>query len=198
MKTKEIAKRLKEARIAAGYETARLFIEKYNLLQSTYSLHETGQRAIGTQAAIAYSQHLDIDLNWLLTGEGQGPLTKKVLPAQAKQKATGAPQDTQRLSEEDLKKMTLITQTKHCDMAVKPIDYDLLSLITREVMKLYNQDSTHSNEIAQAISGIYKNIEETTNDDAGKRLLIKPLINAYQIGITKPETPDGDLKVSNL
>ena len=65
-------------------------------------------------------------------------------------------------------------------------------------MQLYGEDAEKSDEIARVISGIYHNIEETTADEAGKRLLVKPLINTFKIAFTKLRTSAPDLKVSNL
>ena len=44
--TQETAKRLMEARVAAGYATAKEFADKNNIPQPTYSLHESGKRGL--------------------------------------------------------------------------------------------------------------------------------------------------------
>ncbi len=65
-----IGSRLKIARIAAGYDTATQFCEKFNIPQSTYSLHETGKRGIKVDLAHRYAELLNIEPAWLITGTG--------------------------------------------------------------------------------------------------------------------------------
>jgi len=203
MEVKEIAKRLKQARVQAGYKTARSFIENFGISQSTYSLHETGQRSIGSRSAITYCKLLGIDLDWLLTGESVSsddgkPEISSALSLDQVVDTQDNFSHSQRLSDEDLQQMTLVTQTKHSDMKLKTIDHELLSEITREVMQIFNEDTEKADEIARAVSVIYYNIEETTGDKSGKHLLIKPLINAFKVAFEKPSEPSPELKVSNL
>ncbi len=63
-------KRLRMARIAAGYKTARAFCDKYNVPHSTYSLHETGRRNLKPKIAQQYADLLHVSVAWLLTGMG--------------------------------------------------------------------------------------------------------------------------------
>lgn len=64
----QIGRRLRLARKACGYKSARAFATKYNIPESTYSQHETGKRALGPELLIFYSQCLGIEPGWLLTG----------------------------------------------------------------------------------------------------------------------------------
>ncbi|EKD71595.1 MAG: hypothetical protein ACD_46C00151G0002 [uncultured bacterium] len=64
----EIASRLKSARKAAGYKSAKDFAIKQNMPVSTYSQHETGKRSINAELIISYSSELQINPSWLLTG----------------------------------------------------------------------------------------------------------------------------------
>ncbi|HTM64452.1 MAG TPA: helix-turn-helix transcriptional regulator [Gammaproteobacteria bacterium] len=64
----EIASRLKSARKAAGYKSAKDFAIKQNIPVSTYSQHETGKRSINAELIIGYSSELQINPSWLLTG----------------------------------------------------------------------------------------------------------------------------------
>ncbi len=61
--------RLRLARKAAGFQTEKLFAEKYNIPLTTYSQHETGKRVMAVEVLVRYSQRLKADLLWLLTGE---------------------------------------------------------------------------------------------------------------------------------
>lgn len=65
--------RLKAARIAAGYKTAREAWEKYNWNPNTYRVHEAGPREIGKANAIDYAAAFGVPLMWLLTGLNDTP-----------------------------------------------------------------------------------------------------------------------------
>ncbi len=68
---KEIARRLKAARKAAGYKTARDFGSSHSIPPSTYAQHETGKRSINAELIINYSELLQVNPYWLLTGSGE-------------------------------------------------------------------------------------------------------------------------------
>ncbi len=63
-----ICERLKEARIQAGFKSAKEFAEKKKLKVSTYSLHEAGTRSMSFDVIEHYAEILEINTNWLLTG----------------------------------------------------------------------------------------------------------------------------------
>lgn len=69
--------RLKTARMAAGFKSAKEFCEKHNICSSTYSLHETGGRNLKPKIAQKYSDILEINVAWLLTGSGLPYKAKK-------------------------------------------------------------------------------------------------------------------------
>lgn len=66
----QICERLKQARIARGFNTAKEFALTCGLKISTYSLHEAGTRAMSFDVIEHYCKLLGINPNWLLTGEG--------------------------------------------------------------------------------------------------------------------------------
>lgn len=65
-----IGYRLKTAREAAGFKTARLFCEKYSISASTYCQHELGRRNINLKTAEKYADLLSVNPIWLLRGIG--------------------------------------------------------------------------------------------------------------------------------
>jgi transcriptional regulator with XRE-family HTH domain len=69
--TEEIAKRLRAARKAAGFKSAKSFASKNDIPLSTYSQHETGKRSISAELILNYSRHFQVHPYWLLTGEGE-------------------------------------------------------------------------------------------------------------------------------
>ena len=71
---REVAARLKAARVAAGYTTAEEFSSKNRIPQPTYNTHETGPRGLKTATATIYAGKLgNCDAAWLLTGNGFAP-----------------------------------------------------------------------------------------------------------------------------
>lgn len=60
--------RLKAARRAAGFKTARQAWEKFKWNANTYRAHEAGPREIGKAYAIEYAAAFGVPLMWLLTG----------------------------------------------------------------------------------------------------------------------------------
>lgn len=62
--------RLKTARMAAGFKSAKEFCDKHSIPSSTYSLHETGGRSIKPKTAEKYADLLGVSAAWLLTGAG--------------------------------------------------------------------------------------------------------------------------------
>lgn len=62
--------RLRMARIAAGFKSAKAFCAQYNIPASTYSLHETGGRSLKQATTQKYAELLNVSAEWLLTGTG--------------------------------------------------------------------------------------------------------------------------------
>lgn len=69
--------RLEQARIKAGWQTARAACERFGWKYATYSQHERGERGIG-RASESYASAYHVSEGWLLTGEGLADLPKRV------------------------------------------------------------------------------------------------------------------------
>lgn len=65
-----VGERLKKAREYLGYKKQGYFAEKLEIVQNTYSNYENGHREIPFKILEKISQN-GINLNWLLTGEGE-------------------------------------------------------------------------------------------------------------------------------
>lgn len=65
--------RLKQARAAAGFRSARLTATKKGWKVSTYAAHENGQNEFGPEDAKRYAKAFKVDAGWLLTGDGDEP-----------------------------------------------------------------------------------------------------------------------------
>lgn len=76
-----VADRLRAARTAAGYKTAKEFAVKHGIPQATYQLHESGKRGLGRQFSKkdpretleVYAEKLGVRPEWLRFA--QGPMT---------------------------------------------------------------------------------------------------------------------------
>lgn len=80
---KQIAQRLKKARISAGYKRAKDFCDAHNITYPTYIHHEGGDQGIKHEALEKYARLLGVSVAWLMTGEEAGikdaiPLTNRV------------------------------------------------------------------------------------------------------------------------
>ncbi len=63
--------RIRAARKAAGFKTAKAFLKKHKIPASTYSQHESSTRTPDDEALKFYTKVFDVDFNWLKTGKGQ-------------------------------------------------------------------------------------------------------------------------------
>jgi phage repressor protein C with HTH and peptisase S24 domain len=70
------AKRLREARLKAGYETGTAAARAFGWTVSTYLSHENGTRPIG-RSAKEYAKRFNVPLGWLLIGEQTGSSGQK-------------------------------------------------------------------------------------------------------------------------
>ncbi len=66
----QICERLKQARIEAGYRSSKEFALTNDLKVSTYNLHEAGTRSMGIDVIEHYSELLNLNVSWLITGVG--------------------------------------------------------------------------------------------------------------------------------
>ncbi|KTD04518.1 Helix-turn-helix domain protein [Legionella geestiana] len=64
----EVAERLKIARLANLFKTAKEFAIHHSIPVTTYAQHESGKRALGIESLFSYAEMLGVDPAWLLTG----------------------------------------------------------------------------------------------------------------------------------
>lgn len=65
----ERSRRLKGARIAAGYKTMKLFVDAHGLTEVTYRSHENGTRNVTYNAAQIYAKYLNVTTEWIMDGK---------------------------------------------------------------------------------------------------------------------------------
>lgn len=64
------AQRLRQARIAAGFESASVAASSFGWPYQTYASHENGNRNIGHKHLVKYAKALRVPLDWLAYGRG--------------------------------------------------------------------------------------------------------------------------------
>lgn len=73
----EVANRLREARINAGYKTITAFTTAHDIPFNSYRNHEKGLRSISIEQAQDYSKLLKVHPAWLMTGEDYNHVVHK-------------------------------------------------------------------------------------------------------------------------
>lgn len=68
-----LGERLKVAREAAGFKSARAAAIRHHWKPSTYAAHENGQNQFGPDEAKVYGKAFKVAASWLLTAEGEPP-----------------------------------------------------------------------------------------------------------------------------
>lgn len=69
----ERATRLRVARESAGLKSPRQAAKKFGWNQSTYRAHEAGWNGFDNDAGRKYALKFEVDLAWLMTGQGPAP-----------------------------------------------------------------------------------------------------------------------------
>lgn len=67
--SEQVGQRLRLARQAAGFKTARAFAQAHDIAQSTYSQYETGKRHFSVGVLAKLTECLKINPNWLVCGK---------------------------------------------------------------------------------------------------------------------------------
>ena len=65
-----INKRIKQARIEAGFSTVKAAAESRGLNENTLASNENGNRTPGRELAARYASAFGVSLDWLLQGKG--------------------------------------------------------------------------------------------------------------------------------
>lgn len=65
--------RLRAAREAAGFSSARQAAQRMGWSETTYTQHESGTRGLKQSVAETYAKAFGVDAAWILFGSGRGP-----------------------------------------------------------------------------------------------------------------------------
>lgn len=165
----EIAKRLRAARKAAGYKSAKDFANRQNMPASTYSQHETGKRSINAELIINYSSILKVDPSWMLTGNGD-----PFFGAIDQEKKVIIEQESFSLSQQHSEKSG----------TYKLIDTDLLKSVLFAVAPLLDDKSINLSyqELITYCFDVYDIVSTLTADSTEKEKIINLTISSLKRG----------------
>ncbi|WP_254493945.1 helix-turn-helix domain-containing protein [Bartonella sp. B1099] len=137
----ELAKRLREVRLALGFLERKKFADHLTVPESTMSNYETGLREPPSSMLVIYKNICGIDVNWLLTGEGE------MFSDMAKAKAAGFKPQT--IPAGLMKKLGRIAYTTYRDAKIKLPPEDIAELAAELYKKLQElvQDINDKEEI---------------------------------------------------
>lgn len=170
----QIAKRLRAARINAGYKTANQFLVKHDFPKSSYIQYETGARKISLTLAVKLTSILKTNLIWLLTGKGSIKDTNNDLILS----------QTNKLSEEEFTGILASAKDKAPPSfsTHEENNHMLLAKILEKTLELYdiNLDKPSLIQISNITSGIYLDILESGNNSEERERLIETAISTMQ------------------
>lgn len=153
--------RLRKARIAAGFKTAKTFCEKYGIPTSTYSLHETNKRCLKPKLAEKYAKILRINVAWLLTGLGScRPPNSDAIPQLSAEEIKSLLE-----TEQDHQPITQLIEDKF-SFNSKKVNLLLYTKIVFRIVRMLDELNLHWDmyHLSQQASLIYKDIVESSSD----------------------------------
>ncbi|MCF6764184.1 helix-turn-helix domain-containing protein [Thiotrichales bacterium 19S3-7] len=153
--------RLRKARIAAGYKTAKAFCLTNDIPTSTYSLHETNKRCLKPQLAEKYAKLLGINVAWLLTGLGSCcPPSDE----QATQKVLSTEELKAQLAKNQANQFNTIIE-KNFTIHSGEVNLLLFSKLIIKIVKMLNETQQYWDlySITQQATELYQDIIESSD-----------------------------------
>jgi transcriptional regulator with XRE-family HTH domain len=169
--------RLKAARRAKGFKSARLFAERAKTPPTTYAQHESGKRAINIERLLNYCDLLGIDPNWLIFGGDKPYITHSTTEKSLLETASTTIKQLHSPA-------SLIEQIK--DSPVLSIDMFLYNQIVTALFAVSGELSISANEATAFCVDVYNSIISTSADKSARTKMIKLSISSLIRGNTKP------------
>ncbi|NNM59389.1 MAG: hypothetical protein HKM04_06190 [Legionellales bacterium] len=163
----DIAARLKAARRAAGFSTARAFCQAFNIPKSTFGQHEKGQRIPKDRMLKEYAKHLEVNFIWLKTGEGDA--------------FAGQNPNKTALIHKEVNKETLANQLAYKRDEIPSLDEEFFANLIEKTMIYLEKNNikfTHR-EFASTITTLYQHIRKAEKDPKLQNLLIDISLDSY-------------------
>ena len=170
----QIGNRLRAARKAAGFKSARAFAEKYEIPESTYSQHELGKRSLNADTLMKYSALCAINPSWLLTGAGQPYLSKNT----SKEKLLFS--NLEPISNAVSPTLDLCIQKD----GISTVDMALFVEIIQRVVRHTQKQCINLgvSELIEFCIDVYNGVIATSADEANKETMIDLSVSSLQRG----------------
>lgn len=174
--SEQIGTRLRAARKAAGYKSAKIFASQHGIAESTYSQHETGKRTLNADMLFQYSNIFGISPGWLLTGEG-APYS-----LHDRHKEQILYQELQ-----DLKNYSNFSNIPPIQGKIALVDMDLLTEVLREIAPMFSDSEIHltCEELIEFCIDIYNSVITTTSNKEDRKSIIELSVSSLKRGIKK-------------
>lgn len=172
----KVAVRLKTARLAAGFKSAKDFCHQNKIPSSTYSLHETGRRNLKPKIAEKYAKLFGVNISWLLTGHG-----KPYNNAHANDEQSLSNDEFNTLlkyqGSEEVKK-TVLYKTEILNNVDPILFCKIVAEITDTLNKLgYKLDI---NQVSKKAVEIYKDITFTSNEQETQLVMVDLSVTTFK------------------
>jgi transcriptional regulator with XRE-family HTH domain len=160
--TPDLPTRLKAARRAAGFKTARAAVNAMQIPLNTYNQHETGRRVPSDEALLRYSKCFRVNLEWLKTG-------------------TGIPLKPQRTKEQEkILKGELLDLHQISKASTAFIDEELLREILEKLLTATEKKKITAKAIATAAVEMYADIVSVESSPELQRKMVEPVFSAWK------------------
>ncbi|MCK4608365.1 MAG: helix-turn-helix transcriptional regulator [Gammaproteobacteria bacterium] len=179
----KIGLRLRAARRANNFRSARGFALHHNIPESTYSQHETGQRSLRPEIMLHYSELLNVSPNWLLTGEGGDNLNALQNPMQETES-----QQPSGVASNFKDYLTGITkQIPPIKDRVALIDMELFIEVLRAIAVTFANDkiSVSYEELIDFCVEVYNSVVTTSPNKSNSKAIINLSISSLKKGINR-------------
>ncbi len=178
--SEQIGLRLRAARRAANFRSARTFAFQNEIPESTYSQHETGKRALSPEMLLNYSQLLNVDPGWLLTGDGSPYLMQ------------GQDQEREQLISQEMQNLrNFLDGSMYKIPPIKGrialIDMELFLDVLRAIAVSFSNDkiSVSYEDLIDFCIDIYNNVVTTSVNEKNRKSMINLSISSLKRGMRK-------------
>ena len=141
VETSSVPARLRLAREASGFKTARVAADSIGTNYRTYTQHENGRRGFDYSTAQRYGEVYGVYASWILEGKGRGPFDDESFHADSVNSDSESSNDLLAISESELYERlrgVLYVLSKKLDL---PVDSSKFASITSNlVVYLHKND----------------------------------------------------------
>lgn len=176
---KNVSIRLKIARVASGFHSAKEFIEKHSIPASTYSQHENGKRALSLENITHYADLTNVDAAWLVTGRGN-PCGEKFNQSGLEEKILAEQERLENMGELDVSAIPLVSIEKKFSSVNIHVFRKILNIL---LPLLKDVPDPKVEDIVDFCFDLYNKIIATNANDFEREKLIKIGFDSFFKGL---------------